>query len=102
MNAVYIKEFGDASKIIVGQLDKPSVKAGEVLIKTLATTINNVDIMIRKGLYPIDAPMPFLLGRDVVGIVIDANNSAFNKGDIVWSNSLGYENRNGASASYLA
>ncbi|HZJ89520.1 MAG TPA: hypothetical protein VFD05_02395, partial [Bacilli bacterium] len=46
--------------------------------------------------------MPFLLGRDVVGIVIDANNSAFNKGDIVWSNSLGYENRNGASASYLA
>lgn len=102
MDAVYIEEFGDASKIIVGKLAKPSVKNNQVLIKTIATTINNVDIMVRKGLYPIDVKMPFLLGRDVVGEVVEPNKSNFKKGDIVWSNSLGYETRNGASASYLA
>lgn len=102
MKAVYINEFGDASNIIVGTLAMPTLKKDEVLIKTLATTINKVDIYIRKGLYPLATPMPLLLGRDVVGVVVNAHHSKFKEGDIVWSNSLGYETRNGASASFLA
>lgn len=103
MRAVYVNSLGIASEIIIGNLTRPKRHKNHVILKTIATTINPVDVYIRTGKYPIKSPLPFLLGRDVVGEVIDASpESKFNVGDIVWSNSMGYENRQGVSAEYLS
>ena len=103
MKAVYVNNLEENNEIIIGDLTKPKIDKGQALIKTIATTINNVDVYVRTGQYPIQSPMPFLLGRDVVGEVIEvSNDSKFNIGDIVWSNSQGYEDRQGVSAQYLS
>lgn len=103
LKAVYVNSLGLKNEIIIGDLARPKRNENHILLKTIATTINLVDVYIRTGKYPIDSPMPFLLGRDVVGEVIEASpESEFNVGDIVWSNSMGYENRQGVSAEYLS
>lgn len=103
MKALYVNSLGTSSEIIIGNLSKPRRDKDHVLLKTIATTINPVDIYVRRGKYPVRSPLPFLLGRDLVGEVLEASpESKFEIGDIVWSNSMGYEDRQGVSAQYLS
>lgn len=103
MKAIYVNSLGIESEIIVGNLPRPKRNKNHVLLKTIAITVNPVDIYIRTGKYPVKSPMPFLLGRDVVGEVIEASSeSKFKVGDVVWSNSMGYEDRQGVSAEFLS
>lgn len=103
MKAVFVNELGDNHPIIINDLPQPKRGKNQVLLKTIATTINPVDVYIRLGQYPIKPQKPYLLGRDVVAEVIETSkDSPFNVGDIVWSNSLGYEERQGVSAEILA
>ena len=89
MKAVYVNELGKDSPIIIDDLPQPKRHNNQVLLKTIATTINPVDVYIRLGAYPVGHQTPYLLGRDVVAEVIETSqDSQFNLGDIVWSNSL--------------
>lgn len=103
MKAAYIEAFGASENIKIGNLPYPKTKANEVLVKTIAVTVNNVDTFIREGKYPIQAELPFVIGRDFVGEVVEnqTENPSFKKGDIVWSNSMGYEDRQGSTSEYV-
>jgi NADPH2:quinone reductase len=69
MKAVRIHEFGGADNLKVDEIDKPTPKAGEVLIKTEASGINFADIMLRQNKYLFSPELPFTMGFEVAGTV---------------------------------
>ncbi len=69
MKAIRIHDFGNAENLKVDEVDKPSPKAGEVLIKTEAAGINFADIMLRQDKYMFTPELPFTMGFEVAGTV---------------------------------
>lgn len=104
MKAAYLNEFGDREVIQVGELPIPTLKDDEVLVKIKAVTINPVDTLIRKGLYPIQHPFPYVISRDAIGVVeeVGAKVKNFKKGMRVYTFSMGYEDRNGVASEFAA
>lgn len=65
-----------------------------------ATTVNPVDTFVRSGVFRTPIPFPFVIGRDLAGVVAATGPGVvgFSAGDRVWCNSLGHEGRQGAAA----
>lgn len=72
MRAAYVTGLGAASEIRVGPLPVPTPGPDEVLVEVEAVAVNPVDAYIRSGSYPTRVPMPFIIGRDLVGTVAEA------------------------------
>ncbi|MFF8278036.1 NADPH:quinone reductase [Streptomyces lateritius] len=100
MRAAYIEELGPPDAIQYGELDAPRPGPTDVLVDVMATTVNPVDTFVRSGLFRTPLPFPFVIGRDLVGRVAETGAGVhdFAVGDLVWSNSLGHEGRQGAAA----
>ncbi|MGI6074263.1 MAG: quinone oxidoreductase family protein [Fermentimonas sp.] len=102
MKALVFKEFGTAEKLKIIDMPIPEPGNNEILVKVEATTIDNVDIIIRRGLYKTQLLCPAITGRDLVGSVakIGKNVKHFSIGEKVWTNSAGFDGRMGATAEY--
>jgi NADPH:quinone reductase-like Zn-dependent oxidoreductase len=102
MRAAYITEPGPPEDIRIGDLPTPQVSASDVLVRTEALAVNYVDTLIRSGRYPTATPFPFIIGRDLVGVVTEVGHAVdrFQVGDAVWCNSLGHRGRQGSFAEY--
>lgn len=89
MQAVYIKEYGNAQKLILGEFERPVINADQVLIKVRGAAVNPVDWMIRDG-YLKDTDyhqLPLVLGWDVAGEIAElgADVSHFELADAVFA-----------------
>ncbi|MCD8520977.1 MAG: alcohol dehydrogenase catalytic domain-containing protein [Saccharospirillaceae bacterium] len=84
------------------QIDLPSLRAGQVLIRVVAAGFNPVDTKIRAGLAPI-APQSGVLGCDVSGYIeaLGDGVSAFAVGDAVYGCAGGVKGHCGALAEYM-
>jgi NADPH:quinone reductase-like Zn-dependent oxidoreductase len=104
MRAAFIREPGPASTIQYGELPDPRVGPGEVLVRPEAVSVNWVDTFVRSGAYPTELPLPFVVGRDVVGVVelVGPGVDELRPGERVWSSSLGYDGRQGPTAELAA
>lgn len=102
MRAAYLTSFGPPDVITVGELPEPAPGHTEVLIRTEAVAVNPVDALIRAGAVHSRLPMPFVVGRDVVGVIEACGDGAttFTPGQRVWCNSLGHAGRQGPTAEY--
>lgn len=69
MKAVLLDGFGGLDVLKVGEVEKPSPKEGEVLIKVVATSINRPDLVQREGNYPPPPGDSDILGLEVAGII---------------------------------
>ncbi|MER7282808.1 zinc-binding dehydrogenase [Dactylosporangium sp. NPDC000244] len=100
MRAAYLHELGTPDVIRFGELADPVPGPTDVLVEVRATTVNPVDTFVRSGLFRTPLPMPFVVGRDLAGVVVAAGAGApgFAPGDAVWCNSLGHAGRQGAAA----
>lgn len=100
MLAAYIDQIGPAADIRLGLLPTPRPAADELMVAVELTPVNRVDTLVRSGAYPTPLPFPFIIGRDVVGTVLEAGSGvdAFGPGDRVWANSLGHDGRQGTTA----
>jgi 2-desacetyl-2-hydroxyethyl bacteriochlorophyllide A dehydrogenase len=100
MRAAYIERLGPPEEIVVGELPDPRPGPTDVLVDVLATTVNPVDTFVRSGLFGTPVAFPFVIGRDLVGRVVEAGPGApgFAAGDPVWCNSLGHGGRQGAAS----
>jgi NADPH:quinone reductase-like Zn-dependent oxidoreductase len=68
MKAAYITQFGGPEVLKVGDLPDPSPAAGQIVVDTVAASINAADWKVRAGEYK-QANFPLILGRDFSGTV---------------------------------
>src|SRR4051812_41670296 len=104
MKAAYIERVGPPENIRFGELPTPTVGPSDVLVKTTAVCVDPVDTLIRSGRLPEELPFPFIVGRDMVGVVeaIGPAVTRFARGDRVWCNNQGHHGRQGTFAEYLS
>ena len=104
MKAARIHAYGDPDVIRVEDAPLPAIGPDDVLVRTVAASVNPVDWKIRRGYLAqmLAHPLPLTLGWDVSGIVeqVGANVTAFKPGDAVYSRPD--IRRNGTYAEYVA
>ena len=71
MKAMIINQYGEDSVFEIQEMERPTAKAGEVLVKIAASSVNTVDTMIRKmgKDLPLSPDTPALLGMDFSGTI---------------------------------
>ena len=69
MKAIRVHELGGAENLMLEEIEKPTPKADEVLIKTAAAGINYADTMMRAGNYLTKPDLPFTLGYEAAGTI---------------------------------
>ena len=85
MHAVLIRRFGGPEVVELAEIPVPEPRAGEVLVKVEAASLNPVDWKIRGGKYPLvkDDKLPYVLGRDFSGTVEHSDDAALPAGTLV-------------------
>ena len=86
MKVIQLVKNGSASSAFeVKDIEKPSPKSEEVLIKVAAFGLNYADVMARNGLYADAPPLPSVLGYEAVGTInkLGANVQGFEIGQKV-------------------
>lgn len=78
MKAIRVNELGGAEKLSLEELEKPTPKADEVLIKVAAAGINYADTMMRAGNYLTKPDLPFTLGYEAAGTIEAVGESVTN------------------------
>ncbi|CAN5907229.1 zinc-binding dehydrogenase [soil metagenome] len=104
MKAAFIRRTGPADVIEHGELPTPAPRADQVLVHLKAAAVDPVDAYIRQGLVAMALPFPFVIGRDLAGVVerTGAGVSRFKPGDRVWCNNQGIDGRQGTFADFTA
>jgi putative PIG3 family NAD(P)H quinone oxidoreductase len=87
MKAVVMDGFGGIEVLGLGEVERPVPGAGQVLIKTFATSINRPDLVQRQGKYPPPAGDSLILGLEIAGVIEELGDgvSGWMKGDRVMS-----------------
>ncbi|NKI31812.1 zinc-dependent alcohol dehydrogenase family protein [Croceivirga thetidis] len=106
MKAMIITEYGENSVFEMQEIEVPTPKSGELLIKIAASSVNTVDTMIRKmgSDLPLSPETPALLGMDFAGKVVAVAHdvSDFKVGDEVYGCVGGLASLPGTLAEYIA
>ena len=104
MKAARIHAYGTPDVIRVEEAPLPQIGPDDVLVRTVAASVNPVDWKIRRGhlAQMLAHPLPLTLGWDVSGIVeqVGDNVTTFRPGDAVYSRPD--IRRNGTYAEYVA
>ena len=69
MKAIRVHELGGAEKLSLDEIEKPTPKADEVLVKVAAAGINYADTMMRSGNYLTKPDLPMMLGYEAAGTI---------------------------------
>ncbi|GHC46921.1 zinc-dependent alcohol dehydrogenase family protein [Roseibacillus persicicus] len=105
MKAMLIQAYGEDAKFEAAEVAKPAVKAGHVLVKIAASSVNTVDTMIRnmgKEL-PLSPETPALLGMDFAGTVEEVGEGVdgYAVGDEVYGCAGGLADLPGTLTEYI-
>ncbi|MGC4041615.1 MAG: NADP-dependent oxidoreductase [Flavobacterium sp.] len=106
MNAYVLNEAGSAEQLQLVNLERPIIKDSEVLIKSVALSINPVDVKTRSGkafYTKLKTEAPLILGWDVSGIIeeVGKNVTEFKAGDEVFG-MVNFPGHGNAYAEYVA
>jgi NADPH:quinone reductase-like Zn-dependent oxidoreductase len=104
MKAAYINQLGAPENILFGDLPKPSIGDTDVLVEVSYAAVNNDDLLVRSGRFPIAKPAPYIIGRTMCGVVraTGRRTTRFMIGERVWSDLLGIHGRQGVCAQYVS
>lgn len=69
MYCIRIHEHGGLDKLVLEQIPTPMPGPGEVLIGIKATSLNHLDLWVRKGLPGVKFNLPIIPGVDAAGVV---------------------------------
>lgn len=104
MQAVTFEQLGGPEALRLREIDEPQLRANQVLVRVQAVAVDHVDTFVRSGAFQTALATPHVVGRDLVGTVlrVAAGVTNFAVGDLVWTNSAGYDGRMGATAEMVA
>ena len=108
MKAYVLNEAGGVENLVLSDIEKPEIKADEVLVETKAISINPVDVKVR----PVDEVLtmilgtedrPVILGWDIAGTLeaVGEEISGFEVGDKVFG-MVNFPGQGKAYAEYVA
>ncbi|MGB7344115.1 MAG: zinc-dependent alcohol dehydrogenase family protein [Pirellulaceae bacterium] len=105
MKAMLINAYGENATFESADVAKPEVKAGHVLVKIAASSVNTVDTMIRnmgKDL-PLSPDTPAILGMDFAGTVeaVGEGVKEYSIGDEIYGCAGGLADLPGTLAEYM-
>lgn len=105
MKAMVLNEYGNQATFQAAEWPEPTLKAGHVLVRVAASSVNTVDTMIRqmgKDL-PLSPALPAVLGMDFAGTVeaIGDDVTDFAVGDEVYGCAGGLADLQGSLAEYM-
>ena len=84
MRAIQIDRFGGPTVLEVREVPDPVPAAGELLVRTTASSINPVDVKTRSRVYETGIPpLPMMLGWDLPGMVADRGTTVLRPGQRV-------------------
>lgn len=67
MRAITLTQFGGPEVLTVGDVERPTLKPAEVLIRTAAAGVNRADLLQRQGHYPPPQGTSEIIGLEVSG-----------------------------------
>lgn len=104
MKAAYITHTGPPEVITYGDLPEPRVLPHQCLVQVRAVDVNPIDVYWRAGMVPAQMDFPFILGRDLAGVVLEVGAAVteFKRGDRVWATNMGFAGRPGTFAELAA
>lgn len=76
MQAAVVEEFG--KPLVLSELDIPSPKAGQILVKTEACGVCHTDLHAARGDWPLKPKPPFTPGHEGIGLVVEAGPGVTN------------------------
>ncbi len=74
MKFIQVAEFGSPEVMTLGEMDKPVRQQGQLLIKVEAVGVNRADILQRQGKYPPPKGESEVLGLEICGEVVEADD----------------------------
>ncbi len=106
MKAMILYEYGESAEFQPTELPQPSLKAGHVLVRVAAASVNTVDTMIRRlgqENLPLSPDLPAVLGMDFAGTVeaVGEGVANFAPGDEVYGCAGGLADLQGTLAEYM-
>lgn len=106
MKAMLINQYGENATFESKEVDNPTLKNGQVLVKISASSVNTVDTMIRTmgENLPFSPATPAILGMDFAGTIekIGEEVTEFSVGDKVYGCAGGLGDLQGTLADYIA
>lgn len=69
MKAVVFYEHGGPEQLRYEEVERPRIRAREVLVRVKACALNHLDIWIRQGIPSYHVPLPHISGSDIAGVV---------------------------------
>jgi alcohol dehydrogenase len=105
MKAMVLNEYGDKAEFQLTELSQPSAKAGYVVVRVAATSVNTVDTKIRQmgEDLPFSPDLPAVLGMDFAGTIeaIGKGVTGFVPGDEVYGCAGGLADLQGTLAQFM-
>ncbi|MCT4613732.1 MAG: zinc-binding alcohol dehydrogenase family protein [Marinifilaceae bacterium] len=85
MKAIQLEKHGNSEVLEYKEVNKPTLKEGEVLVKVAAAPVNFIDTILREGNMPpgMMPELPFTPGVEGSGVIEDANGTHLKEGDKV-------------------
>jgi NADPH2:quinone reductase len=85
------------------ELPRPEVRAGHVLIRVQASSVNPIDTKLRRGAVKLNPPFPAILQGDVAGVIeqVGEGVAEFRPGDEVYGCAGGLDGMQGALAEFM-
>jgi NADPH2:quinone reductase len=71
MKAIQIFAYGGPEVLKYGEVSTRTIQAGEVRVKAEAIGVGKPDVLVRKGIYRWQPPMPAIPGNELSGVVIE-------------------------------
>lgn len=87
MKAIILENAGGTENLKLTEIEKPTIKQGEVLVEVKSISINPIDVKTRSGkgaFQKLKDENPLILGWDISGIVVETNSSMFKVNDEVF------------------
>ncbi len=103
MKVAQINKFGGPDVIELVDIEKPSLKPGQVLVKVYASSVNPFDVKLSQGMMP-NFKLPMILGGDIAGVVTEIGEGVenFSVGNKVYGSANALSGASGAFAEFAA